>query len=42
MSRDVDSIEMMRAGAGGKKPENMSPQELHSAIWKILTFRDSG
>lgn len=46
MSRDLDSIERMRAsatggGGGGKRPEEMSPQELHSAIWKILTFRDS-
>lgn len=44
MSRDLDSIERMRDGAsgGGKRPEDMSPQELHSALWKILTFRDSG
>ena len=45
MSRDLDSIERMRdgaAGGGGKRPEDMSPQELHSALWKILTFRDSG
>ena len=43
MSRDLDSIERMRDGAsgGGKRPEDMSPQELHSALWKILTFRDS-
>jgi len=49
MSRDLDSIERMRAGpggggggGGGKRPEDMSPQELHSALWQILTFRDSG
>ena len=43
MSRDLDSIERMRDGAGGgKRPEDMSPQELHAALWKILTFRDSG
>lgn len=46
MSRDLDSIETMRASAGGpgggKRPEDMSPQELHSAMWSILTFRDSG
>ena len=43
MSRDLDSIERMRDSAtgGGKRPEAMSPQELHSALWKILTFRDS-
>jgi hypothetical protein len=47
MSRDLDSIERMRdggggGGGGGKRPEDMSPQELHAALWKILTFRDSG
>jgi hypothetical protein len=45
MSRDLDSIQRMRDGAtggGGKRPEDMSPQELHAALWKILTFRDSG
>ena len=44
MSYDLDSIERMRdsaTGGGGKRPEDMSPQELHSALWKILTFRDS-
>lgn len=41
MSRDLESIERMRDG-GGKRPEDMSPQELHAALWKILTFRDSG
>lgn len=43
MSRDLDNIQRMRASAssGGKKPEDMSPQELHSALWQILTFRDS-
>lgn len=45
MNRDLDSIERMRAGgtgAGGKRPEDMSPQELHSMLWQVLTFRDSG
>lgn len=43
MSRDLDNIQRIRAGptSGGKKPEDMSPQELHSALWQILTFRDS-
>lgn len=42
MSRDLDSIERMRDGSsGGKRPEDMSPQELHAALWKILTFRDA-
>jgi len=44
MSRDLDNIERIRAGpsAGGKDPEQMSPQELHAVLWQVLTFRDSG
>ncbi|KAF8155752.1 heterokaryon incompatibility protein Het-C-domain-containing protein [Crassisporium funariophilum] len=43
MSRELDNVERLRAGpaAGGKRPEDMSPQELHSAMWQVLTFRDS-
>jgi len=43
-NRDLDNIERIRAGpaAGGKRPEDMSPQELHSVLWQVLTFRDSG
>lgn len=43
MSRDLDNIERIRAGpaAGGKNPDEMSPQELHSVLWQVLTFRDS-
>lgn len=43
MSRELDNIERIRAGpaAGGKRPEDMSPQELHSVLWQVLTFRDS-
>ncbi|KAF8965033.1 heterokaryon incompatibility protein Het-C-domain-containing protein [Flammula alnicola] len=43
MSRDLDNIERIRAGpaAGGKRPEDMSPQELHAVLWQVLTFRDS-
>lgn len=43
MSRDMDSIERIRAGPaqGGKRPEDMSPQELHSVLWQVLSFRDS-
>ena len=43
MSRDIDNIQRMRDSAttGGKKPEEMSPQELHAVLWQILTFRDS-
>jgi hypothetical protein len=44
MSRDLEGIERIRAGGaqGGKKPEDLTPQELHAVLWQILTFRDSG
>ena len=44
MSRDMEGIERIRAGpaAGGKRPEDMNPQELHAVLWQVLTFRDSG
>jgi len=40
----LDNIERIRAGqaAGGKNPEDMSPQELHSVLWQVLTWRDGG
>jgi len=42
MSRDMDDIGNMRAGQpGGVDPSQMSAQELHANIWKILSFRDS-
>ncbi|KAF5381282.1 hypothetical protein D9615_008357 [Tricholomella constricta] len=43
MSREMDAVDRIRAGpaAGGKRPEDMSPQELHSVLWQVLTFRDS-
>ncbi|EDR07977.1 uncharacterized protein LACBIDRAFT_297529 [Laccaria bicolor S238N-H82] len=43
MSRDLDNINRIRAGPsqGGKRPEEMSPQELHGVLWQVLTFRDS-
>ncbi|KAL0581875.1 hypothetical protein V5O48_000104 [Marasmius crinis-equi] len=44
MSRDMEGIERIRAqgqgAAGGKRPEDMSPQELHTVLWQVLTFRD--
>lgn len=44
MSRELDAVQRIRAGPaqGGKRPEDMSPQELHAVLWQILTFRDSG
>ncbi|KIJ38953.1 hypothetical protein M422DRAFT_33009 [Sphaerobolus stellatus SS14] len=43
MVRDMDSVNRIRAGpsAGGKRPEDMTPQELHSVLWQVLSFRDS-
>lgn len=44
MQREMDSINRIRAepSQGGKRPEDMSPQELHAVLWQVLTFRDSG
>jgi hypothetical protein len=43
MTREMEGIERIRAGPsqGGKKPEDMSPQELHAVLWQVLSFRDS-
>ncbi|KAG1747356.1 Het-C-domain-containing protein [Suillus lakei] len=43
MGRDMEGIERMRAGIerGDKRPEDMSPQELHGVLWQVLSFRDS-
>ncbi|WWC61274.1 uncharacterized protein I303_103855 [Kwoniella dejecticola CBS 10117] len=42
MTREMDGIQNMRAGQpGGLDPSQMSPQELHDTLWKILSFRDS-
>jgi hypothetical protein len=43
MGRDMESIERMRAGIerGNRRPEDMSPQEVHSVLWQVLSFRDS-
>lgn len=44
MARDMDNIERIRAGPemGGKPPDQLSPQELHSVLWQVLSWRDSG
>ncbi|KAH8829036.1 heterokaryon incompatibility protein HET-C [Flagelloscypha sp. PMI_526] len=46
MKRELDDVARLRTnGSGmpppGKKPEEMSPQELHAVLWKVLSFRDS-
>lgn len=37
-------MERIRAGpsGGGKRPEEMTPQEMHAVLWQVLSFRDSG
>lgn len=48
ISNDLDEIEKIgadnQAGAEGKEgktnPEQMTPQELHRRLWKILSLRD--
>ena len=44
ISRELEGVERIRAGPaqGGKRPEDMSPQELHAVLWQVLSFRDSG
>lgn len=41
LSREMEGIERLRSGEqGGKRPEEMSPEELHATLWQILKFRD--
>jgi len=38
LSRELNSVARASdPAAGGKNPEEMSPQELHAQLWKILT-----
>ncbi|KAI6129492.1 heterokaryon incompatibility protein Het-C-domain-containing protein [Pisolithus croceorrhizus] len=43
MAREIEGVERIRAGPaqGGKRPEEMSPQEIHSTLWQVLSFKDS-
>jgi hypothetical protein len=43
ITRDMEGIERIRDAPthGGKPPEQLSPQELHSVLWQVLSFRDS-
>ena len=47
VSNDLDEIEKIGEdneasvdGGGKTKPEEMTPQELHRRLWKILSLRD--
>ncbi len=44
LTREMDGVQQIRDthAYGGKPPEQMSPQELHSVLWQVLSFRDSG
>ena len=45
ISNQMEGVERLsrasQPGGGGKRPEDMTPEELHSSLWQILTFRDS-
>lgn len=42
LSREMNDINNMRAGQpGGVDPSQMSAQELHANLWRVLSFRDS-
>ncbi|GAA6002538.1 hypothetical protein JCM10207_001169 [Rhodosporidiobolus poonsookiae] len=41
LSRDMNDIEDIRSRASAGQLDNMSPQELHATLWKVLTFRDN-
>ncbi|KAH8103109.1 heterokaryon incompatibility protein Het-C-domain-containing protein [Cristinia sonorae] len=42
IEREMESVERIRdaPSQGGKRPEDMSPQELHAVLWQVLSFRD--
>jgi len=42
MSREMDSIQSQSraVGMGGIDPSQMSPQQIHAQLWRILKFRD--
>ncbi|GAA6027320.1 hypothetical protein JCM8097_002590 [Rhodosporidiobolus ruineniae] len=41
LSREMGDIDDIRTRASTGQLDNMSPQELHATLWKILTFRDN-
>ena len=44
LTREMEGVEKIRAGSsgGGKRPEDMTPQEIYAVLWQVLSFRDSG
>ncbi|GAA5907677.1 Het-C domain-containing protein [Sporobolomyces salmoneus] len=41
LSREMQGVEDIRTRASNGQMDNMSPQELHAVLWKVLTFRDN-
>jgi len=41
LSREMNDVENIRTRAASGQMDNMSPQELHATLWKVLTFRDN-
>ncbi|GAA5960765.1 hypothetical protein JCM3765_007326 [Sporobolomyces pararoseus] len=41
LSREMQGVEDIRTRAANGQMDNMSPQELHAVLWKVLTFRDN-
>jgi len=43
ITREMEGVQRIRDAPahGGKPPEEMSPQEMHSVLWQVLSFRDS-
>lgn len=41
LSREMQDVEDIRTRASNGSMNEMSPQELHATLWKVLTFRDN-
>lgn len=41
LSREMGDIEDIRSRAASGSMNDLSPQELHATLWKVLTFRDN-
>ncbi|GAA5823128.1 hypothetical protein JCM3770_005260 [Rhodotorula araucariae] len=41
LSREMGDIEDIRSRASNGSMSDLSPQELHATLWKVLTFRDN-
>lgn len=41
LSRELQDVDDIRSRAAGGQSAELSPQELHQILWKVLTFRDN-